>query len=76
VLDKEIEIENKFNTGYIVIHNKTMNRYVIVDVPHKSKRLEESNEPFYSYHRIGINNNHIIWFRSKSKMEDGRFSLV
>jgi len=65
-------MQNKFKKHDKVKHLKSGLEYTILNNPIKSMRLEHSNEPFYQY----TAGKGVAWFRCKSEMEDGRFSLI
>ena len=56
-----------------VVHVKTGGTYEIISTPSAYMRLENCNEPFYSYRNVKLEM--IVWHRCKSEMEDGRFVL-
>ena len=73
-------IINKFHANQYVLHIQTKKVYVILMAPHPLRRLEETNETFYSYESANARNkkvkqeDKVIWYRSKSNMEEpGRF---
>lgn len=59
---------NKFKKDTELRHLKG-GTYVIVEEPN-FRRLSDSNQPFYEYRSL---KDGIVWIRSKSEMEDGRF---
>ena len=73
-------IINKFHANQYVLHIQTKKVYVILMAPHPLRRLEETNETFYSYESANAHNQaikqeeRVIWYRSKLSMEQpGRF---
>ena len=59
-----------YNFGYKLRHTKSGEEVQIIRVPDDNWRLEYCDEPFYAYRATATG---VVWFRSKSEMEDGRF---
>lgn len=62
-----------FKINQLVVHKSTRNLYCILGTPDQGYIIEQSQEKAYLYYPF--NNKKIIWIRSKSEMEDGRFIL-
>lgn len=58
--------------GQRLQHKKSKDNYIIIELPYKHKRLEDSNEPYYRYR----GDDDIEWSRKVSEMEDGRFVAI
>lgn len=58
--------------GQRLQHKTSKDIYLIIELPHEHKRLEDSNEPYYRYR----GDDGIEWSRKVSEMEDGRFAVV
>ena len=67
-------MKSKFKSGDSVRH-KNGGIYVILSTPVPHHRLEQANQPFYTYALKG-EESPTVWYRAQSAMEDGRFSLV
>lgn len=73
-MDSELEVlvsitpKPLFNLAASIRHKKTGGIYTIQITPDKG-RLEATNEPAYAYQ----GQDGVIWFRSQTEMEDGRF---
>lgn len=65
-----MKIHHKFSEGDIVRHRKGR-RYQITGSP-DFLRIEATNEPAYAYAELPRG---LVWVRSKTEMEDGRFTL-
>lgn len=65
----------KFNLGDTIKHVRSGNVYRITGTPEPTDgvryQIEPTNEPAYAY----TNENGVVWIRSQTKMEDGRFDL-
>ena len=52
---------------------KSLEVYIVIDIPKLTRRLEYNNQPFYTYRSVDTM---ITWIRCRSEMEDGRFVKV
>ena len=68
-------MDNKYSRGQILIHKKTGVNYGVIKAPTEHELLAYCDEPYYSYRSYGTESDHIIWVRSKSEIEDGRFDI-
>ncbi len=76
------ERRDKFNTNYVLRHEKTGNHYAVFCSPASGMRLEKTNEPAYVYFAVvprdtggferSAGDRH-LWVRCRAEMEDGRF---